>query len=76
MQRQVKVKSVSVKIPKNEPTIVRLNCVLANEEFLTLEIPRHALERFMVQAKRAIEEDHSFLVGVRAGSSHRKSATQ
>jgi hypothetical protein len=56
MQRQVKAKSLTVKIPKNEPTIVRLNCVLANEEFLTLEIPRHALERFMVQAKRAIEE--------------------
>jgi len=45
-----------VKIPKHEPTTVRLNCVLANEEFLTLEIPRYALERFMVQAKRAIED--------------------
>ena len=56
MQRQVKAKSLSVKITKNEPTSVRLNCVLANEEFLTLEIPRYALERFMVQAKRAIEE--------------------
>jgi hypothetical protein len=56
MQRQVKAKSLSMKIPKNEPTTVLLNCVLANEEFLTLEIPRYALERFMVQAKRAIEE--------------------
>jgi len=56
MQRQVKAKSLTVKITKNEPTTVRLNCVLANEEFLTLEIPRYALERFMVQAKRAIEE--------------------
>jgi len=56
MQRQVKAKSLTVKIPKNEPTTVRLNYVLANEEFLTLEIPRYALERFMVQAKRAIEE--------------------
>jgi hypothetical protein len=54
--RQVKAKSLSVKIPKNELTIARLNCVLANEEFLTLEIPRYVLERFMVQAKRAIEE--------------------
>src|SRR5262249_11592004 len=34
----------------------RLSWVLANEEFLTVEIPRYALERFMVQAKRAIEE--------------------
>jgi hypothetical protein len=42
MQRQVKAKSLSVKIPKNEPTTVRLNCVLANEEFLTLELPRYA----------------------------------
>src|SRR5262249_30589104 len=56
MQRQVKAKSLSVKIPKNEPTTVRLNSVLANEEFLTLELPRYALERFIVQAKRAIEE--------------------
>jgi len=55
-----------VKIPKHEPTTVRLYCVLANEEFLTLEIPRYALERFMVQAKRAIEE--APLLGARAGS--------
>ena len=54
--RQVKAKSLSVKIPKNEPTTVRLSCLLANKEFLTLEIPRYALERFVVQAKRAIEE--------------------
>jgi hypothetical protein len=45
-----------VKIPKNEPNTARLSWVLANEEFLTVEIPRYALERFMVQAKRAIEE--------------------
>src|SRR5262249_16131190 len=54
--RQVKAKSLSVKIPKNEPNTARLSWVLANEEFLTVEIPRYALERFMVQAKRAIEE--------------------
>jgi hypothetical protein len=70
MQRQVKAKSLSVKISKNEPTTVRLNCVLANEEFLTLEIPRYALERFMVQAKRAIEEAPLSLGGIRAGSGH------
>jgi len=56
MQRQLKAKSLSVKISKNEPTTVRLNCVLANRESLTVEIPRYALERFMVQAKRAIED--------------------
>jgi hypothetical protein len=45
-----------VKIPKNEPNTARLSWALANDEFLTVEIPRYALERFMVQAKRAIEE--------------------
>ena len=54
--RQVKAKSLSVRIPKDDPTTARLNCLLANEEFLTVEIPRYVLERFMVQAKRAIEE--------------------
>jgi hypothetical protein len=54
--RQVKAQSLSVKILKNEPNTARLSWVLANEEFLTVEIPRYALERFMVQAKRAIEE--------------------
>ena len=45
-----------MKILKNEPTIARLNCALANGEFLTVEIPRYVLERFMARAKRAIEE--------------------
>jgi len=54
--RHVKAKSLSVKIPKSEPNTARLSWVLANEEFLTVEIPRYVLERFMVQAKRAIEE--------------------
>ena len=49
--RHVKAKSLSVKIPKNEPNTARLSWVLANEEFLTVEIPRYALERFMVQAR-------------------------
>ena len=46
----------NLKIPKNEPNTARLSWLLANEEFLTVEIPRYALECFMVQAKRAIEE--------------------
>jgi len=54
--RQVKAKSLTVKIPKNEPNTARLSWLLVNEEFLTVEIPRYALERFMVQAKRGIEE--------------------
>jgi hypothetical protein len=33
-----------------------VNWQLADGEFLTVEIPRYVLERFMVQAKRAIEE--------------------
>jgi hypothetical protein len=40
--RHVKAKSLSVKIPKNEPNTARLSWVLANEEFLTVEIPRYA----------------------------------
>jgi len=55
---------------KNEPNTARLSWVLANEEFLTVEIPRYALERFMVQAKRAIEEAPLSLGGIRAGSGH------
>src|SRR5215813_14101046 len=66
--RHVKAKSLSVKIPKNEPNTARLSWVLANEEFLTVEIPRYALERSMVQAKRAIEEAPLSLGGIRAGS--------
>ena len=37
--RQMKAKSLSVKIPKNEPNTARLSWVLANEEILTVEIP-------------------------------------
>jgi hypothetical protein len=54
--RQVKAKSLSVKIPKTEPTTARLHCVLANGEFLTIEVPRYVLERFMAQSKRVIEQ--------------------
>src|SRR5262249_42268514 len=54
--RQVKAKSLSVKISKNDPNTARVNWQLADGEFLTVEIPRYGLERFMVQAKRAIEE--------------------
>jgi len=68
--RHVKAKSLSVKIPKSEPNTARLRWVLANEEFLTLEIPRYALELFLVQAKRAIEEAPLSLGGIRAGSGH------
>ena len=70
VSREGQVKSLSVKIPKNEPNTARLSWVLANKEFLTVEIPRHALERFMVQAKRAIEEAPLISRGVRAGSDH------
>ena len=68
--RHVKAKSLSVKIPKSEPNTARLRWVLANEVFLTVEIPRYALELFLVQAKRAIEEAPLSLGGIRAGSGH------
>ena len=54
--RQVKAKSLSVKISRNDPNSARVNWQLADGEFLTVEIPRYVLERFIVQAKRAIEE--------------------
>ena len=73
LSRQVKAQSLSVKIPKNEPNTARLSWVLANKEFLTVEIPRYALERFMVQAKRAIEEAPLISRGVRADSDHAES---
>jgi len=67
LQIFIAIRWYRVKIPKNEPNTARLSWVLANEEFLTVEIPRYALERFMVQAKRAIEEAPLSLGGVRAG---------
>jgi hypothetical protein len=51
LSRQVKAKSLSVKISKNDPNTARVNWQLADGEFLTVEIPRYVLERFMVQAK-------------------------
>jgi hypothetical protein len=67
--RQVKAKSLSVKISRNDPNTARVNWQLADGEFLTVEIPRYVLERFMVQAKRAIEEAPLLsLVSIQAGS--------
>jgi len=37
--RQVKAKSLSVKISKNDPNTARVNWQLADGEFLTVEIP-------------------------------------
>src|SRR5215467_12502094 len=50
--RQVKAKSLSVKIPKNEPNTARLSWVLANEEFLTVEIPRRAASHAIMLSRR------------------------
>src|SRR5260370_4701730 len=49
--RPVKAKSLRVKISRNDPNTARVNWQLADGEFLTVEIPRYVLERFMVQAK-------------------------
>ena len=51
--RQVKAKSLSVRISKNDPNTARVNWQLADG---AVEIPRYVLERFIVQTKRAIEE--------------------
>ena len=52
--RHVKAKSLSVRIPKNEPNTARLSWVLANKEFLTVEIPRYAFRKKWVPAGKLI----------------------
>ena len=67
--RHVKAKSLSVKIPKNEPNTARLSWVLANEEFLTVEIPM--LWNVLWFKRNAPSKKHPLsLGGVRAGSGH------
>ena len=58
--RQVKAKSLSVKIPKNEPNTARLSWVLANEEFLTVEIPRYAIAAHPAAAEEAVRRNNDF----------------
>jgi hypothetical protein len=60
--RQVKAKSLSVKIPKNEPNTARLSWVLANEEFLTVAS--------WFKRNEPSKKHHLSLGSVRAGSGH------
>ena len=62
--RQVKAKSLSVKISKNDPNTARVNWQLADGEFLTVEIPRYVLERFMVQRNEQLKKRRFSRVGV------------
>jgi hypothetical protein len=43
------------RISRDTPTVADLNFSLANGEVLVVEVPRHALERVLVRARRAIE---------------------
>jgi hypothetical protein len=49
-------KSADARISKDEPKISRLNVMLGNGEFLSIEIPRHVLERLGVRIRRALDE--------------------
>src|SRR5215472_17279894 len=59
--RQARAKSLSVKIPKNEPNTARLSWALANDEFLTVEIPRYALERFYGSSETSHRRSTTYL---------------
>jgi hypothetical protein len=48
-------KSADTRISSDEPRVARVDFLLANGESLVVEVPRHALERLLVRAKRAIE---------------------
>ena len=52
---RVEAKSADTQISRDQPTIAHMNFSLANGEVLVVEVPRHALERLLVRAKRAIE---------------------
>jgi hypothetical protein len=72
--RHVKAKSLSVKIPKNEPNTARLSWALANEEFLTVEIPRYAWNVLWFKRNEPSKKHHLSFGGVRAGSGHADSS--
>jgi hypothetical protein len=52
---RVEAKSADARISRDKPTVADLNFSLANGEILVVQVPRHALERLLVRAKRAIE---------------------
>jgi hypothetical protein len=52
---RVEAKSADTRISRDKPTVADLNFSLANGEALVVEVSRHALERLLVRAKRAIE---------------------
>ena len=52
---RVEAKSTDIRISRDKPTVADLHFSLANGEALVVEVPRHALERLLVRAKRAIE---------------------
>jgi hypothetical protein len=45
----------SLRFPKDEPRVARVDFWLANGDSLVVEVPRYVLERLLVRAKRAIE---------------------
>jgi hypothetical protein len=51
-----KAKSVNVRIAKQAPKVARLDVMLASENFWSVEIPRHVLERLVLRIQRALRE--------------------
>ena len=68
--RQVKAKSLSVKIPKNEPNTARLSWVLANEEFQRSKFLAMLWSALWFKRNEPSKKHHLSLGSVRAGSSH------
>jgi hypothetical protein len=52
---RVEAKLADTRISRDKPTVADLKFTLTNREVLVVEVPRHALERLLVRAKRAIE---------------------
>jgi hypothetical protein len=52
---RVEAKLADTRISRDKPTVADLKFTLTNGEVLVVEVPRHALERLLVRAKRAIE---------------------
>jgi len=68
--RQVKAKSLSVKIPKNEPNTARLSWVLANEEFQRSKSLAMLWNASWFKRNEPSKKHHLSLGSVRAGSGH------
>ena len=68
--RQVKAKSLSVKVPKNEPNTARLSWVLANEEFQRSKSLAMLWNASWFKRNEPSKKHRLSLGSIRAGSGH------